>query len=353
MSSLRGLVDLIGLSSRSKETIVTGIRANGASVEPGLWVATRIGSAARVTRGMRSSPEAGRWTRLKGGRAKVLLLTVAVAVAPPMIFRVRGAGGASRALATKAGGLILFDDARKRVVHVAEEPYPADYAERRRFLSEYLPAPAAELSADRLRLTEDLAAGVAFESLAPGRKRAIARDFMAKASFLVEQNSSASATAVVASALAAADRAEGLPEHVASRLPELRPALAAAAATWPLIPAHGDLTGLNILVEGEADWSLIDFEDADDLPFFYDAACLLLSDPDLRPDAVNGAFDDDLRRLAQSAGTAAEPAHLDLYLAATALIAADRHATRHGGRFGQTVQRLWPPVDPPASSHHA
>jgi hypothetical protein len=358
----------VQMLSSDKRVVVTAMRTHQSWLAPGLWSLRSIGSAHRIPKNRTPAIASDRWMAgIKGSVIKRAAIRTAVACVPPSIVWVHDSGStgstgstgsrgnsdsssgtATELLATKAGGMLLFEVSSGRVIHLPRDPFATDYRRRREALAQHLPVPAFRLTPDRAVLTEHLVTGIPLLECALEVKERVTRDLIGRATAMVGATRPHSignangddSTDVINDALATFDAATDIAPSIRALIAAQRDALVAAAKTWPLVASHGDANGLNIVVDGD-DWTLIDFEDCGDLPYFYDALSPVVSDRPLAQLALRGAFDDQLTALTQAAGLSAEASHVALQLTAVALVAAVRHATRHGGSVGRSLARSW------------
>lgn len=340
----------VQLLSADKRVVVAAMRTHQSWLAPGLWSLRSIGTAHRIPKSRTPAIASGRWMAgIKGSIIKRAAIRTGVACAPPPVVWIRGRGtvgregGDGRAtelLVTKAGGMLLFEIGASRVIHLPRVPFAPDYQHRREALAAHLPVPDFELTADRAVLTEQLVTGTPLVDCAPDVKERVTRQLIVRAAAMVSDTRTGNSTVAINDALASFDAATDVVPAVRAVVAGQRDALLAAAQSWPLVASHGDANGLNIVVNGH-DWMLIDFEDCGDLPYFYDALSPVVSDRLLWQRATRGEFDAELRALTQSAGLPASATDVVLQMTAVALIAAARHATRHGGSVGRSLARSW------------
>lgn len=274
------------------------------------------------------------------GPARSRPLRWAVRLVPPLVVRRPGPRdvGGVHLLVTKSGGAVLLDPGAGVVVHERAVPFDAAYPGRREAVAAYLPVRPGALSADRRVLREPLVAGRPLHRAPVAARRAVLRDVAARSAAAAGTGRPGGATAAVAAAVdAALAAAPRLPADLVAALRADAPALRDAAATWPAVVAHGDLTGENVLLADDGTWGLVDLEDARPLPWFADALSLLLRDPDLGPAWAAGREPDLLAPL-RLPGVAPDER---TWGRAAALLAAAHHAGQHGGDVARTLPPLW------------
>lgn len=336
-----------GRDAGRKQRLVDSMRQAAPHLREGRWI-IRSGSSAfhagPLGRAAQQGSAAGGVTSV-GLRDRAIALRLAVA-GPRSFMVARGGGagtaaGAVEAHRTKQGGLVLFDRSANRVVHVRSEPFPPHYAERRRELSTSLPNPAWSLDASRRVLTEALVPGVPAARLEPAARIAVARRVIGASAAVVAGRTSGDASGMLTAAMGWAAATAGSSVLSSADVVALQERVERLAATSPLAPSHGDLTGQNVLADRDGAWAVIDFEDAGPRPYFFDAYSLLLRDPVLLEQLRGGAFAVELQALHRAAGVA-NPVDDDLLVRCTVLLAAQIHADEHGGVFANTLGRLWP-----------
>jgi hypothetical protein len=332
--------------SADKRMVVTAMRAHQSWLAPGLWSLRTIGSAHRIPKSKTPAIASDRWMAgIKGSAVKRAAVRTGVACAPPPMVWLHGSAGggdgaATELLMTKAGGLLLFEVDASRVIHLPHAPFTADYQHRRELLAVHLPVPAFRLTANRAVLTEKLATGTPLVDCPADVRERVSRQLMERATAMARDTRAGNSIQVVNDALDALDAATDVAPAIRSHIGAQRDALTLAAQSWPLVASHGDANGLNIIVSG-GDWTLIDFEDCGDLPYFYDALSPVVTDRPLAQLATRGGFDEELTALTQAAGLPASALDVALQMTAVSLIAAARHATRHGGSVGRSLARSW------------
>lgn len=332
-----------------KQRLVDSLRQAAPHLREGRWI-IRSGSSAFHS-GQRGSTAQHAQQESTAGVARPAGLrgravAVRLSVSGPRSFVVdRGAGvaagGAVEARLTKDGGLVLFDHTAAQVVHVRSEPFPSEYADRRRELSAFLPNPAWSLDASGRVLTEALVPGAPAGGLDAAARIALARRVITASAAAVAGRTFGDASGMLTAAMGWAAATAGSSVLSSADVVALQERVERLAVASPLAPSHGDLTGQNILADRDGSWAVIDFEDAGPRPYFFDAYSLLLRDGILLEQLRGGTFAVELDALHRAAGVE-EPVDDDLLVRCTVLLAAQIHTDEHGGTFTRTLGRLWP-----------
>ena len=318
----------------------------------GLWIVPSLGAAWHWSDSKRAAQNFAPPPGLRGRRRTRVGIAVVVALAGPAFVwvpptpresRTVNKGG-THVIVTKGDGCLVFDYRAMRVTHYRDPALPETYRASRDELSAYFTVPAYELSPARTVLREDLVEGI---PLAQGELRAkvCAAHILARQSAqVVAAHRGSHAFTMIDSALRdviGALHGDELRAEVVREAPRLR----ACAPEWPMSLSHGDLTGLNVILAPRPGCPpepvVIDLEDARDLPYFYDWTSLLVRDPDLWQECLDGEFANDITALTHAAGGKTQ---VDLITAAqvVALIATADHANRYGGEVEHTLGALWP-----------
>ncbi|WP_108248969.1 phosphotransferase [Planctomonas deserti] len=333
----------LGSIRRGKAALAGRLREEAPLLQGGRWVVESAGHAHRAGDAAFPAMHAPR-PRSSSARA----LSILTRLMPPALPILRAGAGAGRTgsattvVQTKAGGLILFDAGRGVVVHRRRANLPVGYETHRELLQRHFPGPGWSLDRDRRTLTEDLAPGSVLREQSPAVRLAVARDMLTASAGAVAATRRGTAADQVEAAVRAVLADPSVPTELAARVRTAAEELGAAARSWPLALSHGDLTGLNVMVTPTGEWTVIDFEDCAELPYFFDACSLLIRDEHLLDAAREGGFDTQLATLHAAAGVRPTESSLEPQLLATALIAATRHAAHHGGTLAFTLGRLWP-----------
>ena len=167
----------------------------------------------------------------------------------------------------------------------------------------------------------------------------MARDLLRRYSRLAHRESTGSSAEVVEQALETVLGVD-LPRDLDAGVRALRERLGARPRAWSLVPSHGDITLTNLIADRTGNYLLIDFEDARDLPYFYDPCSLLIQDDQLWRAALAGEFDAEMEALRIAAR---DPELMDLRVAAQtcAVIAAAAHFSAYGGDVAFALRRVW------------
>lgn len=326
-----------------KQRLVDSLLTAAPHLRAGRWVVASGSSAFHAgPEGRAAQRDAGaRAASPAGLRHRAMALRLFLAGPRAAVIDSRAGGGAVEARRTKDGGLVLFDHAGERVLHVRREPFARHYAERRRELSAYLPNPSWSLDPSGRVLTEALVAGVPAGLLEPAARIALARSVITASAAAVAGRSFGDSGGVLTAAMGWAAATAGGSVLSTTDVTALQERVGRLAAASPLALSHGDLTGQNVLADADGSWAAIDFEDAGPRPYFFDAYSLLMRDRILLGQLRAGAFADELVALHRAAGVT-DPVDDDLLVRCTVLLAAQIHADEHGGTFTATLGRLWP-----------
>lgn len=338
-----GLFSGLARDRGRKQALATLLAGAAGHLRPGRWVL--VSGSLAVTAGSPAGRVRAAVAAARSPKERLVLLRARLA--GPRSVRVGGGGtatgGATEVRLTKADGLIAFDRAHGSVVHIRNRPLAPGYSAHRDLLSTHLPNPSWSLAPDRTVLTERLAAGTLLAAAPLDTRLAVARSVVEAYTRATAAGRTGDAAELVTDAVGWAAAVAGVSAVAGAELTAVQHRFTDLAGTWPLVLSHGDLTALNLLVAPDGSWSAIDFEDAGLLPYFHDSYSLLLRDPDLMASLHHGDLDATLRSLHAAAGVPPGPGGDDhgLYLRATALLAAARHARAHGGTAA-TLERLWP-----------
>ncbi|MFD3443761.1 phosphotransferase [Microbacteriaceae bacterium 4G12] len=331
----------LGSIRRGKAALAARLREEAPLLQGGRWVIESAGHAHRAGDAAFPAMHAPR-PRSSSARALGILTRLLPPALPVLRTGAGRTGSATTVVQTKAGGLILFDASRGVVVHRRRAVLPAGYETNRELLQRHLPGPGWSLDGDRRTLTENLAPGSVLREQSPAVRVDVARDLLVASAGSVAATRRGTAADQVQAAVRAVLADPSVPTELAARVHAAAEELGAAARSWPLALSHGDLTGLNVMVTSTGEWTVIDFEDCAELPYFFDACSLLIRDEHLLDAARGGGFDTQLATLHAAAGVRTTESSLEPQLLATALIAATRHAAHHGGTLAFTLGRLWP-----------
>jgi Phosphotransferase enzyme family len=231
---------------------------------------------------------------------------------------------------------------RNVVVHRRGTALPVGYESTRALVQRHLPGPGWRVDGERSTVTEDLVAGTVLRDHPAALRVDVAGRILTASAQAVAATSRGSAVAQLEASINSVLEDTAVPADLATRVRAGAAELRDAARLWPLALSHGDLTGLNVMVTPSGEWTVIDFEDCAELPYFFDACSLLIRDEHLLGVARGGGFDQQLAAVDAAAGVSTNETSLELRLRATALIAATRHAAHHGGTLAFTLGRLWP-----------
>jgi hypothetical protein len=312
-----------------KRNLATAARALALHMEPGVWWLpfARLlvhARAPRMPRHARSTimPRPTGWRAMAVAMVRVLMPPLWVWVPRQGRRKVpRSAHLGTFAPARTAAVVLLaptgrsavcFDRAGETVTRVAiGTPMPRRIIAIRRVLQSYLPMPAFDVTEDRQVLREDLIDGSPFFELSATDRTAVFEALLTHYTTLVRHERRSPRPATVAMAFgAAASLAQRNPSW--AHLVALRDEALTAAAAWPCVPSHGDLSAMNLVV-ANGRVRLIDFEFAEVLPFFYDLVKLTLDEASCGRDDLlvgirpGGRFDRPWRELWASAGLPSAP----------------------------------------------
>lgn len=300
----------------------------GAHLTPGRWqiVDGRTARWIEPRSAARSLAAAAARSPHRGLKSR--LIHVRRVLAQPRFVHVpAGSGVAVSAAVTKQGGLVLFDVSQDWVTHVRSVPLPSEYAERRQALSAWYPNPEWAVDDDGRVLRERFAVGRPANVLSRDERCAIFRDLLR-----------------LAAARAGASRSGR--STVTADIPLLDALGSASVERWRraarletvMVLGHGDATPENVIGHAGT-WQLIDFEDAREVPYLYDALSFVVRDADVLASFLRGDVDADWRDALAAAGH--DPAmDKTQWLDAAALLAADHHSREHGGDALYTLRRL-------------
>ncbi|MEV7631663.1 phosphotransferase [Microbacterium sp. NPDC089318] len=328
-----------------KQDLAALIRDSQSSLTPGRWRLLDMSTAylERTPRDLIREVTAA-LARAPGARRKALALrrlftaprSVTTASAGPSADLGEPALSLDRLVVTKDRGLIAFDPAGAKVVHLRRTPFAVHYRQRRIALAETYPMLSWRLSADSRVLIEGRAPGEALAHWSAPDKIALVRTVLRAVSGAVARGDE-EGPLIDADAGDLLDLLRGWGEG--SRWHDaLRTSRESASVPWVL--AHGDLTPENIIGWGPEDWTPIDFEDARPAPFFFDPVSLIVRDRQLRSGALSGAFHAEWDALLAAASIEPRALSLPVAMDMVALGAAMHHHRSHGGDFRYTLTSL-------------
>ncbi|WP_144876722.1 hypothetical protein [Microbacterium sp. 1.5R] len=317
-----------------KEALARSLVEHSAALAPGTWRLLDTRTAALTTEGLLVSA----LRRLDPRRGiKRSVLDVRRLVVPPRVTTIAPTvddladDRPVRILLTKDGGLVGFDRRHTTVTHLRRSPLPAEYRERRVALDDVYRSVRWRLSDDGLTLVEQHVAGSPASAWsAAARIELLRRMLRATAERLPEVEHRRSF-------VDAPDRLAAMTS--AARWHEVRDADATLGPV-PWVISHGDLTPENAIGEGPDAWAPIDFEDAREAPFFFDALSLAVRDAELRAALLSGRLGEEWELLAAAAEVDGRVLTPRVALDAVALMAADHHHRMHGGDFDYTLRSL-------------
>ncbi|THG30806.1 lipopolysaccharide biosynthesis protein [Naasia lichenicola] len=332
--------------SQRKRSLEELLRVAAPHLRSGRWILPSASSAFHNSPEGRSA-QAAAAARIRPARdLKERLVRRRTALAAPRSADITGRPsaehGPTEALLTKDRSLVLFDRGSNSVTHVRSAPFGTDYESFRRRLTDEIPNPSWTLTDERRVLTEGLADGVEFARAAFEVRVEVTRRIVDAYAALTRRSSSPGSVDLVLGAIARVDSNSKVSSSIREEVDALTDRLIADSPTWPLVLSHGDLTGRNLIVTDRSSWMAIDFEDAGERPYFYDAYVLICQDRELLAALRAGAFAAELARLHTAAGRPADSDDDEMLLRAAALLAADYHAREHGGRFEFSLSRTWP-----------
>ncbi|KAA9132927.1 phosphotransferase [Microbacterium caowuchunii] len=219
----------------------------------------------------------------------------------------------------KRGDLLLFNVRNASVTRV----FPSDdlvktYLENRDTVARYLPIPQTLRVGDRV-VSEVLVSGKNGFSVGTESKLLLWRKFLAAYEDL---STAATNDAGLIIAELRAEISELQPHH--GPLQSTEKMLSTLNSSWRTFAMHGDLSGNNVVVDGNS-FVVIDYDDVARHPFFFDVILFTLRDDVLRSMLRRGMFDEDLKRLADAAGADFSSDHLQSWINYVVLrLAADR-----------------------------
>lgn len=214
----------------------------------------------------------------KSRLSTILLASLRLILVPPIIVRKGGDSGFSSAYIAGGGEeWLLFDVSGSKCSRILRLPrYCAAYQGMRAELSKYVCAPWFYVTDGGRELVEGFVVGEALKNLRESEQARIARDLIRSYEAAASGAEAGSAAGLLGSAIARI-RLDRLPPDLRSFLDSGE--VLSRACHWPLIPSHGDLHSLNVIVSGSKPF-VIDWESRRlrRLPFWYDPLSLPLLD---------------------------------------------------------------------------
>jgi hypothetical protein len=270
----------------------------------------------------------------------------------PVAFRVPSGEGRYSILLQTKGGTLMMDPKGGVVLRIFTNSQEFhEVVEVRSVMSPYVASPAFEVEEEGRSFKEALVVGSWVRGLAPMARAATWRRLTRSYADLAKVRARDYSGDIVTTALAAAMKCE-IPTDLAAVLERDGGELMKWAGRQPLVPAHGDLSADNLIVDSAGAPFLIDFEArcVGLLPFFHDPLLLVVREancgmPDLLGRIMSGEEDDVLACLWQMAGARCSADDVRFALLSVLLIHVHRRDHRPGppdsSRFQHHLEWMW------------
>jgi hypothetical protein len=335
LRKIRSWVDHLHAIRSEKRSLTQLVREKASHLRPGPWFVAKGGYGRHWLE--RGPPRLLKETKLrrstrKGSRDQVA--RILYRIIPPLVTRVPAGEGTHTIMIPTKGGVLLMDPGGGSVLRFAPDPDELrEVARIRAEMAGHVASPSFLVVGEGGAVREQLISGRSFRHLAAAARATAWRRLTGGYASLAEARGRGSSGQVVAAALAAAEGCL-LPEGLRSILDVSERELVRWAGSQPLVPAHGDVSDDNLIIDGTGSPFLIDFEArcVGELPFFHDPLLLVIREakrgrPDLLDRIMRGQEEDVLATLWHSARVGRS--HDDLTFALLAVLLVHVHRRNH------------------------